>query len=295
MDRKEEDQKQLAPVQDRESARPLQDLSIYGFQPSAASSIPLYYQLYLVLQRAIRDGRLEPGARFPSEEAITEHFRVSRPTANRAVRELIRRGWLVRKRGLGTFVQEAETAELSLLNGSLSFSDEIGTMEKHRTRFAFRGLTKATQEDAAVLPVEVGVDLVHFRRVHAVGERIVMVCDSWLPAARFPRLESAKFVEGSLFRTLEASFGCPVRLAHRGVEAAEVLDGEVAELLEVPLFAPILLMTGVAFDQEKRPVERMTAYVKEGVIFRNVITSSHDAPSCDAEVRNGRGRLRARR
>jgi GntR family transcriptional regulator len=283
----------MAQVQEEESVTPLQDLSSYGFRPSAASSIPLYYQLYLVLQRAIRDGRLESGARFPSEEAITEHFRVSRPTANRAVRELIRRGWLVRRRGLGTFVQEAETAELSLLNGSLSFSDEIGTMKKHKTRFAFRGLAKATNEDAAALPVRVGADLVHFRRVHAVGERIVMVCDSWLPAARFPGLESAKFVDGSLFRTLEASFGCPVRSAHRSVEAAEVLDVEVSELLEVPLFAPILFMTGVAFDQEKHPVERMAAYVKEGVAFRNVIESpSGDSPPRGARTPGERPRSR---
>lgn len=270
----------MAPVQERELDKSLRDLSIYGFKPSAASSIPLYYQLYLVLQRAIRDGQVERGERFPSEEAIAEHFRVSRPTANRAVQELIGRGWLVRKRGLGTFVQEAEIAELSLLNRTLSFADEIGALDDHRTRFAYRGLAKATKEDAAVLLVEVGASVVYFRRVHAVGERIIMVCDSRLPAARFPGLESTKFVEGSLFKTLDASYGCPVRLARRSVEAAEVLDAEVAELLEVPQFAPVLLMTGVAFDAEMRPVERMSAHVKEGVVFRNVIESSHEDPSC---------------
>jgi len=255
------------------SERPLEGLSVYGFRPTAASSIPLYYQLYLVLQRAIRDGYMQPGDRFPSEEAIAAHFRVSRPTANRAVEELILRGWLTRRRGLGTFVQEAETAELSLLNGSLSFSDEIGALENHRTRFATRGLVVATREDAAVLPVEEGASLVYFRRVHAVGERVVMVCDSWLPAERFPGLEEAPFVEGSLFRTLETAYGCPIASAERSVEAAEVLDSEVAELLLVPQFAPTLLMTGVAFDAMRNAVERMMAYVKEGVAFRSVIAS----------------------
>lgn len=267
-----------SPRSDPESA--LQRLSIYGFTPSAASSIPLYYQLYLVLQRAIRDGQIASGERFPSEEAISEHFRVSRPTANRAVEELIGRGWLVRRRGLGTFVQKAETTELSLLNGSLSFSDEIGALENHHTRFVFRGLVPAAQDDVETFGIEFGVEVVHFRRVHAVGERIVMVCDSWLPSEYFPGLESTKFVDGSLFHTLESVYARPVRSAVRSVEAAEVLDAKIAELLEVPQFAPILLMAGSAYDAADLPVERMVAHVKEGVAFRSVIGPSGVDSAC---------------
>ena len=122
----------------------------------------------------------------------------------------------------------------------------------------------------------------------------MMVCDSKLPAARFPRLESVPFVDGSLFKTLERVYGCPVERAERCVEAAQVLDKEVASLLQVPHFAPILLMTGVALDREKRPVECMTAYVKEGVVFQNAIESSHNCPSSDAQVPSGRGQPQSR-
>jgi len=268
----------MASDRGREPESALANLSIYGFEPSAASSIPLYYQLYLLLQRAIRDGQIQPEERFPSEEAISGHFRVSRPTANRAVEELIRRGWLARRRGLGTFVQKAESTELRLLNGSLSFSDEIGALENHRTRLVFCGLVPATQEDVATLLVAAETQLVRFRRVHAVGARIVMVCDSWLPSGYFPGLETSKLVDGSLFRTLETIYSRPVRSAVRSVEAAEVLDAQIAELLEVPQFAPILLMTGVAFDQGGVAVERMTAHVKEGVAFRNVIGMAEAEP-----------------
>ncbi|MEW5826082.1 MAG: GntR family transcriptional regulator [Candidatus Bipolaricaulota bacterium] len=262
----------------------LDNLAAYGFRPLASCSIPLYYQLYLVLQRAIRDGRIRPGEQFPSEEAISEHYNVSRPTANRAVEELISRGWLARRRGLGTFVQAAETAELSLLNGSLSFSDEIGAFADHQTRFASRSLVEGPREIAGSLGLEPGESLVYFRRVHAVGERVVMVCDSWLPAERFPGLETTPFVEGSLFRTLDVSYGCPVRLAERRVEAAQVLDAEVAELLLVPPFAPILLMTGTAYDAARIPVECMAAYVKEGVAFRSVIAAPRDGETREANA-----------
>jgi GntR family transcriptional regulator len=243
----------------------------YGFSTSSTSSIPLYYQLYLILQRGIRDQRLEPGDRFPSEEAIAARFRVSRPTANRAVQELINRGWVMRRRGRGTFVEQTRPTQLALLNASLSFSDEIGKREDHRTQFIRRSEGAATVEDAEALNLKPGAPVVYFRRVHAIGERVVMVCDSKLPAERFPNIVKAKLTEGSLFKTLEIVYGCRVERADRCVEAAEILDAEVAELLQVPQFAPVILMTGMAFDGDLNPVEAMTAFVREGVAFRNII------------------------
>jgi len=262
---------QAIPVEPAGPAAFLQDLSDRGFVTSTSSSIPLYYQLYLILQRAIRDGRLEVGARFPAEDAIASHFAVSRPTANRAVQELINHGWLQRKRGRGTFVDETRLPQLSLLNDRLSFSDEIGAQENHRTRFIRRTTIAATTEDAEALRIPSGDRLVFLRRLHSVGDRVVMVCDSKLPATRFPKLETIPFVDGSLFKTLECAFHCPIRHAERCVEAAQVLDQDVASLLQVPQFAPVLLMSGKAFDKARECVELMTAYVKEGTAFRTIV------------------------
>lgn len=251
----------------------LETLCTYGCGVTSTSSIPLYYQLYMILERGIRDRALQSGDRFPPEEAVAEHFSVSRPTANRAIQELIKRGWLTRKRGRGTFVQRAAPTQLSLLSNSLSFSDEIGKREDHRTRFVRRAAIAATEEDAAALDTEPGAPLHYIRRLHHVGQPIVMVCDSKLPATRFPDLLDGEFVEDSLFRTLHERYGCRVSRAERCVEAAEVLDAEVADLLQIPLFAPILLMTGLTFDDHDSPVEAMTAYVREGVMFKSLITA----------------------
>lgn len=256
----------------------LRQLAQYGASissSSSTSSIPLYVQLYLILQRGIRDSGLESGDRFPSEEAIAAHFEVSRPTANRAVQELIDQGWLVRQRGKGTFVQEAAPTQLSLLNGSLSFSDEVGRQHDHRTRFVRRTVVPASHEDAAALGVEEGQDICYIRRLHSVGTRIIMVCDSKLPAARFPGLEKMAFDDNSLFATLRLRFGCDIRRAERCAEASAILDPEIAELLAVPLFSPAMMLSGLAFDQDAQVVEAMTAHVKEGVLFRNVILAAN--------------------
>ena len=65
---------------------------------------PLYYQLAQAIEAAIRDGELSPGDRFENELALAKRLTLSRPTTRRAIQELVDKGLLVRKRGVGTQV-----------------------------------------------------------------------------------------------------------------------------------------------------------------------------------------------
>ena len=69
-----------------------------------SSPVPLYYQLAQAIEAAIRDGDLAPGDRFENELALAKRLTLSRPTTRRAIQELVDKGLLVRKRGVGTQV-----------------------------------------------------------------------------------------------------------------------------------------------------------------------------------------------
>ena len=69
-----------------------------------SSPVPLYYQLAQAIEAAIRDGELAPGDRFENELALAGRLSLSRPTTRRAIQELVDKGLLVRKRGVGTQV-----------------------------------------------------------------------------------------------------------------------------------------------------------------------------------------------
>ena len=69
-----------------------------------SSPVPLYYQLAQAIEAAIRDGELTPGDRFENELALAKRLTLSRPTTRRAIQELVDKGLLVRKRGVGTQV-----------------------------------------------------------------------------------------------------------------------------------------------------------------------------------------------
>ncbi|GAA1070407.1 GntR family transcriptional regulator [Nocardiopsis composta] len=70
---------------------------------------PLYEQIAAVLAARIADGTYEPRRRIPSEAALCEEFKVSRPTARAAVKVLNDRGLTATVHGKGTFVVEKST------------------------------------------------------------------------------------------------------------------------------------------------------------------------------------------
>jgi GntR family transcriptional regulator len=237
-----------------------------------ASSIPLYHQLYRMLQRYIEHEELRPGDRFPAEEMIATQFNVSRPTANRAVQELIDQGWLTRERGRGTFVQSQHIVDLALLSENLSLTEQFPRDAELRTEFIERKILKTEQRVAQAIGLAPDAPILYLRRLRFVDERPVMVCDTYLPEARFAGLDRKAFVRGSLYATLEEKYGFTIERSERRVEAEEIIDPAVADLLQVPLFSPILLLTGLTFvEGEKQPIELMTAYVRERVAFKSTV------------------------
>src|SRR6188472_1308361 len=92
------------------------------------SPVPLYYQLAQSIEQAINDGVLSPGDRLENELSLTTRLGLSRPTARQAIQELVQKGLLVRKRGVGTQVVRSQfrrDERLSSLNEDLVKADRI--------------------------------------------------------------------------------------------------------------------------------------------------------------------------
>ncbi|WP_010585922.1 GntR family transcriptional regulator [Schlesneria paludicola] len=76
-------------------------------------SEPKYRQISRELLEEIAAGRYGPAGKLPSEGQLVKRFRVSRPTAARALRELQEQGLLERRVGSGTFLSAPHVASKS--------------------------------------------------------------------------------------------------------------------------------------------------------------------------------------
>ena len=82
--------------------------------------IPRYQQVKRELIAAIEAGRFSPEVPFVTQRSICEEFGVSHATAVRALNDLVVEGYVVRRRGLGTFVAPRTPARPRAGEGSIA-------------------------------------------------------------------------------------------------------------------------------------------------------------------------------
>src|SRR3954451_11958960 len=102
------------------------------FDIDRSSPTPLYFQLAQAIEGAISGGSLPAGSRLENEILLAQRYGLSRPTVRRAVQELVDKGLLVRKRGVGTQVLQPHvrrSVELTSLYDDLARGGEVPTTE----------------------------------------------------------------------------------------------------------------------------------------------------------------------
>lgn len=72
---------------------------------------PLYQQIQHDILRQIQSGQLVPGSMVPTEKELAEKYGVSQITTKNAIKGLVDEGLLIRYRGKGTFVRNADESQ----------------------------------------------------------------------------------------------------------------------------------------------------------------------------------------
>lgn len=215
-----------------------------------SSPVPLYYQISTRLEAAIRDETLPAGSRLENEISLGERFGFSRPTVRRAIQELVDKGLLVRRRGIGTQVvhgQVTRNVELTSLYEDLSQSGQTPT-----TRVVSYAHAAADEAAAAALNVSVGDPVLRVVRLRLADGVPIAVLDNTLPV-EFTDLTEDDFNERGLYQLMR-SRGVNIRVAKQRIGARAATSAE-AGLLELPKGGAVLTMSRTAFDSSGKAVE----------------------------------------
>lgn len=212
--------------------------------------VPLYYQVSSRLEQAIRTGTIPTGARLENEIAIGQRLGLSRPTIRRAIQELVDKGLLVRRRGIGTQVVQGEVrrqVELTSL-----YEDLQNSHHTPGTRVLAHEVVPAAPHVAEGLGVTVGSDVVRVRRQRSMDGVPVAVLENYLPAD-FADITTDELEQRGLYQILRAR-GVSIRIAKQTIGARRAIDDESA-LLDIEDGGPVLTMERIAFDQSGRAFE----------------------------------------
>jgi GntR family histidine utilization transcriptional repressor len=128
-------------------------------------SVALYQQIKDFVARKIQDGSLRAGDRLPSEHELVAQFGMSRMTVNRALRELVEQGRIVRVAGVGSFVAEQKPQSTLLQIANLA-SEIHDRGHDYRCDVLVVERVAASLEIAAALDVRTGESVYHSLCVH---------------------------------------------------------------------------------------------------------------------------------
>ena len=219
-------------------------------QLDRTSPVPLYHQLAEQLTAAVTDGRLRPGDPFENEQAMSDRLGLSRPTVRRAISELVSRGLVVRRRGIGTTVANRmvhRRAELTSLYDDLE-------REGRTPHTAVLSLTRGARDERAAHALGVPADtlLVALVRLRYAGGAPLALLRNWLPPA-MDDLTADQLEKDGLYAVLRARGGRPT-VARQRIGARNATAQE-RRTLRMSRTEPLVTMTRSAYDADGRPVE----------------------------------------
>ncbi len=227
-------------------------------QGAAGGSAPSAHKPPTVKRDLVRRHLMEviarsgPGTSLAPERDLATQLGVSRPTVRAAVEELVRSGLLVRQHGKGTFTSPHKvTQEMSGSAAGLAVPPAEGDWTSRVVDFLTvpAGPRRATRfgigPDEPVLRVT---------RVRDVDGAPMSIERLELPAELVPGLVPEDMERGNFYRLLRERFQVVVSDAVQTLEPA-VTNPEQAELLDVPVYAPILQVERTTRDTAGRIVE----------------------------------------
>lgn len=231
--------------------------------PGQADNRAPYAKIAAHYVELISTGQLRPGTMLPSIKALSEEWKVSTTTAEKALRKLRDEGLVRGIHGIGTEVIDqpgpmssgAQRQDRGRRTGS-----SWGSGERSDSHTA--AVVPAPSDVAQALGIQPGAEVVRRSRVYRDRHGIVAQSTSWIPI-RFgkllPQLLSGERLKGgtSLQLIAEAT-GNPI--SHRiDTASACLLTAETARLLELdpenPPTEPVVVMTAKFLDSEGEVVE----------------------------------------
>ncbi|NDL56936.1 GntR family transcriptional regulator [Phytoactinopolyspora mesophila] len=228
---------------------------------------PLYTRIATALKGRILSGSLTPGSRLPGEEHLAANMGVSRSTVRQAIAALRESGYVVSRRGSGSYVAENPPVEpLSVRSGPVytGFLEDLADESQHVDELQrAREEISATPPVAADLRIPVGSPVVRFdavRRRHGV---VYGVASDILPFHIAEHITSDVLERSATIGDALAKVGHRSEENLQRVEPALLGDAD-ARLCGVQPGSPALVLTGVAYDGTHTPIDSYTLTIISG-------------------------------
>ena len=224
--------------------------ALAGVRLDHSSPVPLYYQAARALEEAIEVGRLPRGSKLDGELDLAEQLGISRPTMRAALKQLVDKGLLIRRRGIGTIVAPKPVTRAVALTSL--YDDLKAAGREPRTRVLSLEEVLCPPDVAEYLGLGTTTPVLRFERLRIAGSDPIAFMCNVVPVGLI-EIEKEDLEQIGLYKLFREN-GITPHVATQRVGARKA-GTEEAELLEVEPGDPVLSMTRIAYDTNGRPIE----------------------------------------
>lgn len=223
-----------------------------------SSSDSLYKQVMDDIIRDIDSGFYGAEERIPSEEDLRDIYKVSRVTVRRSLAELVKRGYLVKQQGKGTFVQKKSS-------GEVVFRD-VDCIDSFTSTCDGNGCRPGAIPiccEFVDIPDEAvdffgdgsGGTALRIARVRTADGTPIMFEDNLFQAERYAFLAELDLRDVSIFDAIKQRIGLVPSKSLNGFDLnIDRADSDLASLLDVSKNEPLFYVHGRYVDQNGRPM-----------------------------------------
>lgn len=228
------------------------------FSINHKSPIPLHVQTEELLRKIIRNPKYANGKFLPNEVELARQLGISRGTLRLVINKLVYEGLLVRKKGVGTKVNNNIISSKAV--NWLSFSQEMAARKIPIRNFEEKiSWVKPEEIVANFFEIRSNKKVLKLERLRGRVEGPFVYFVSYF----HPRIgirEDQNF-DRPLYEILEEDYKVIATLSKEEV-SARAADSLIAEKLKISVGSPILLRKRLVYDHIERPIEYNIGYYK---------------------------------
>jgi GntR family transcriptional regulator len=231
--------------------------------------LPAYYQIKQTVRNWIIDKEFGPGEKILTENELAQKFGVSRITVRQAISQLIQEGFLVIKRGEGTFVTNNENLIGSFGLEFTGFMDDLFyQVSKSKTKFV--KITKVVAPRIIRERLELDEEkAIQIKRVRFLEGKPFAYTINYVPTEIGAKIHEKDLYNRPLLQVLEQDLGIRFKEAFQTIEAS-FSDQEVSAKLEIVPGSPILFVERLMYIANRKPVELVRSSYR-GDLYKYIV------------------------
>ncbi len=237
------------------------------------NAVAFYVQVAETLKGRIETMHYKPGELIPSERELEKEFGVSNITIRKALDLLVRDGYIVRKRGIGTRVIHREEERIPLkITGN--FYDWVNSAIKQKQRLDVDVLgmeeIACPSRIARILGYSSGQKIWRLRRIRKLSGEPLSYYINYVSVEWGKIIEKGDFKNRTFLEIFQKKTGNVIKRIEQRVEATTA-DMDTSAILDVEFGAPLFFVENIYSVAPKTPIEVTHIYFRgDRYIYYNV-------------------------